>query len=379
MNILSMQILLIPDKFKGSLTAQEVVEAISRGVRSVHPSAHIDAILASDGGEGFLDAITKYKEVERIDTTTTDPLGRFMQAHYLWQEAGKTAYVEMAMASGLELLVESERNPAQTSTWGTGLQIKDAIVRGAQTIYLGIGGSATNDGGIGVAAALGYQFLDEGGNEVQLNGSGLRQIHRIIKPEASYNGITFIAVNDVNNPLYGAAGAAHVYGPQKGADPEIVSALDSGLRHLDEIVKRDLERDSAHIPGAGAAGGLAYGLSVFFDAEFIGGIDFILGLAGLEDRLVHDPPELIITGEGRIDTQSLSGKLIQGVLNRGSVHHIPVLAVCGMLDIKADQLVSEGFSDVIEIRDQMKPLAFNMAHAAELLETAIRDYFRSAD
>lgn len=371
-----MRFLLIPDKFKGSLTAQEVVDAIGRGVRSHYPGARIDSILASDGGEGFLNAIAQYSEVERIKTTVADPLGRPMEAHYLWQGSGKTAFVEMAMASGLELLDASERNPMYTSTFGTGLQIKDALDRGARRICLGIGGSATNDGGIGVAAALGYRFLNEKGDAVSYTGEGLDQIDRISKPEHEYEGVEFIAVNDVNNPLYGEEGAAFVYGPQKGANPEEVLQLDAGLRRLEQVVKRDLGQDKAHVPGAGAAGGLAYGLSVFFDADFISGTDFIMDLAGLERRLTLERPDMIITGEGRIDSQSLSGKLIQGVLERGKLHGIPVLGVCGMLDIKESDLRAEGFKDVIEIRKPDKPLSYNMGHAAELLENAIREYFK---
>ena len=371
-----MRILLIPDKFKGSLTAQEVVDAMSRGIRSIHPVARIDSILASDGGDGFLNAVATYREVERIETSTAGPLGRPVHAHYLWQASDLTAYIEMAMASGLELLDENERNPLHTTTRGTGLQICDAIERGARSIYLGIGGSATNDGGVGVADALGYHFLDAAGAGIEHNGSGLIKIDRIIAPETDFSKIRFVAVNDVNNPLFGEKGAAYVYGPQKGADPEMVRELDAGLCQLDRIVKRDLGKDHAFLPGAGAAGGLAYGLSVFFDAAFISGTDLILGLAGLEERLKQDPPQMIITGEGRIDTQSLSGKLIQGVLSRGKAYGIPVLAVCGMLDMERSVLKDAGFSDVIEIRDPGQSLDYNMSHAAGLLESAISDYFK---
>ena len=371
-----MKLLLIPDKFKGSLTAEEVVRAISIGVQQVHPHAAITSIMASDGGEGFLDAIASYREVERVETTTAGPLGRPVHAHYLWQDSSKTAYVEMAMSSGLELLEAAERNPLHTTTWGTGLQIKDAIEKGAQTIYLGIGGSATNDGGIGVAGALGYKFLNASALEVQHTGSGLNEIHHIVPPKSQYEGIRFVAVNDVNNPLFGERGAAHVYGPQKGGDPEIVNRLDAGLRKLHEIVKRDLGKDKAELPGAGAAGGLAYGLSVFFDAEFISGTDFILGLAGLENRLMKSPPDMIITGEGRIDAQSLSGKLIQGVLHKARAHRIPVVAVCGRLDMDKTHLLEAGFKDVIEIRDPVQSLSYNMDHAAMLLQNAVKAYFR---
>ena len=351
------------------------MEALHAGIRQVHPATQIESLEASDGGEGFLNAIANYREVERIETSTAGPLGRPVHTYYLWQGKDKTAYVEMAMASGLELLEETERNPLHTTTWGTGIQIKDAIDKGARTIYLGIGGSATNDGGIGVAAALGYHFLDATGAEIQHTGSGLGQIDRIAMPQAHYEKIRFIAVNDVNNPLFGEHGAAYVYARQKGADTEMVKALDDGLRHLDRVVQRDLGKEKAELAGAGAAGGLAYGLSVFFDAEYISGTDFILGLAELKQRLQHSPPDMIITGEGRIDSQSLSGKLIQGVLSQANAFEIPVLAVCGLLDMDKTELLAEGFSDAIEIRDPRQTLSYNMAHAAEHLERAIRDYF----
>lgn len=372
-----MKILLIPDKFKGSLQAEEVVEALTAGIHVVLPSADITSVLASDGGEGFLDAIAKNIAVERIETTTAGPLGRPVQAHYLLTLSNNTAYIEMAMASGLELLVREERNPWHTSTWGTGLQIRDALDKGARQIYLGIGGSATNDAGIGTAAALGYQFLDASGKQVPLTGAGLSQIQQIIKPERSLDTISFFAVNDVNNPLHGEHGAAFVYGPQKGADPETVRELDVGLRHLEGIVKRDLGKDVAEVPGAGAAGGMAYGLKAFFDAEFISGTDFILELAGVGERMAHDPPDLVITGEGRIDSQSLSGKLIQGVLRYGKQYGVSVLAVCGLLDIPESELLSEGFEHVIEIRDPERDLDYNMSQAKRLLEEKIKAYFRA--
>ena len=372
-----MKILLIPDKFKGSLNAEEVVEALTAGIIGALPSAQITAVLASDGGEGFLDAIAKNITTERIETTTAGPLGRPVHTHYLLTSSRTMAYIEMAMASGLELLDPEERNPLHTSTWGTGLQIRDAMDKGAQRIYLGIGGSATNDGGIGAAAALGYRFLDASGTEVPLTGAGLSQIQQIVKPKKAVEGVAFFAVNDVNNPLYGENGAAFVYGPQKGADPNALMALDKGLRHLEGLVKRELGKDVAQVPGSGAAGGMAYGLKAFFNAEFISGTEFILELAGLGDRMKNDPPDLLITGEGRIDPQSLSGKLIQGVLGFGKQYEVPVLAVCGLRDISESKLLAEGFEHVIEIRDPKRDLEYNMAHARVLLEEKIKAYFLS--
>jgi len=369
-----MKFLLIPDKFKGSLSSTEVVEALSHGIRHVYPEAGIEHILASDGGEGFLDAVSKDRLVERIETMVAGPLGRPLQAYYLWDPTEQAAYVEMAMTSGLELLRDEERDPTKTTTWGTGLQIKDAIERGATDIYLGIGGSATNDGGMGMAAALGYNFLDEDGNNLEAIGANLGRVVSISPPTSSFSHVQFHALNDVNNPLYGTTGAAFVYAPQKGATPEQVQILDAGLRKLEKVVLNDLGQDAAHLPGSGAAGGFAYGLKVFCNARFVSGSSFILQLAGAEKLIETTNPDLIITGEGKLDSQSLSGKMVQGVLELGSSHDIPVIAVCGILEISQEKAMDVGFYDVLEIGEKNKPLSYNLENAATLLEGKSADY-----
>jgi len=369
-----MRFLLIPDKFKGSLSASEVVEVLSKAVNSEFPDAKIAHILASDGGEGFLDAVSNNRTVERIETLTAGPLGRPLQSYYLWDPKEHIAYVEMAMASGLELLSKEERDPTKTTSWGTGQQIKDAIVRGAKEIYLGIGGSATNDGGIGMAAALGYSFLDTSGQKVEPVGANLMKLASVLPPDKSYSNVTFYALNDVNNPLYGSNGAAYVYGPQKGADPRQVQELDAGLRNLEKVVLQDLKHDVANIPGSGAAGGFAYGLKVFCNAHYVSGSGFILKLSGAEAMIESGKPDLIITGEGKLDSQSLSGKMVQGVLKLGSTYNIPVLAVCGTLDISVERAKEAGFYDVLEIGGQDKPLSYYLEHAAALLEKKFGAY-----
>ena len=290
-----MRFLLIPDKFKGSLAANEVVGALAEGILKVYPDAKIAHILASDGGEGFLDAVSNHRTVERIDTTTSGPLGRPLHSYYLWDITEQVAYIEMAMASGLELLAEKERDPTKTTTWGTGLQIKDAIERGSKDIFLGIGGSATNDGGMGMAAALGYRFLDASGQTLEPVGGSLTKLATIKHPARSFSNVKLHALNDVNNPLYGPNGAAYVYGPQKGADPEQVQELDDGLRNLEKVVLTDLKQDAANIPGSGAAGGFAYGLKVFCNARFVSGSRFILKLAGADTIIESRKPDMIIT------------------------------------------------------------------------------------
>ncbi len=262
-----MKFLLIPDKFKGSLSATEVIDAISRGINDAIANAEIRNILASDGGDGFLDAVKSYQQVEEIVIDTIDPLGRPIKAPYLFDKTNKKAYLELASASGLVLLEDKERNALKTSTQGSGIQIKHAIDLGARTIYLGLGGSATNDGGTGIAHVLGYNFLDKDRASLDPVGESLNSIETI-DTDAAYKEIetvSFFAVNDVNNPLFGPEGAAYVYGPQKGANIDEVKILDEGLRQLDKTVKQTLGSEIAEIPGSGAAGGRCLWVKSIFE------------------------------------------------------------------------------------------------------------------
>ncbi len=372
-----MNILLIPDKFKGSLSSEEVIASLSKAIRHVRPKAEIHSVLASDGGDGFLDAVAIHKNTQQMITDTQDPLGRPIKAAYLWESKTASAYIELATASGMVLLDEAERNPLKTTTYGTGLQIKHAIAKGARNIYLGLGGSATNDGGTGMARALGFRFLDLHGTELLPVGGNLEQMARIEGPRTpGFTKVSFFAINDVNNPLFGVQGAAHVYAQQKGAGPSDIKTLDRGLIKLNQTVKQHLGSDLAGIPGAGAAGGSAFGLKAFLKAEFISGVDFVLDLARV-DRLVNSIRiDYIITGEGKLDDQTLNGKLIKGVIDMGTRFNIPVIGVCGKLDLKHRNLQELGLDHIIESGDPAKSLQYNMEHAAVLLEKATADFFR---
>ena len=373
-NIAFVKILLLPDKFKGSLTAKEVIRGITGGILKVFPQAQITHAIVSDGGDGFLDAIENNIPVQSIDVATVDPLGRPITASFLFSELTKTAYVELAKASGLVLLSENERNPMQTSTYGTGLQMKAAIAMGAKKIYVGLGGSATNDAATGMAKALGYSFHDAGGGELEPNGKNLIAIESIAgKPDLS--GVQCYAVNDVNNPLYGSDGAAYVYGAQKGATETQIEELDEGLRYLDSIVQEALKMNNADIPGAGAAGGAAYGLKSFCKAEFINGVEFILHLSGIDSILKKERFDMIITGEGKIDSQTFQGKLISGVLALGRKFDIPVLAVCGQADLEGSIASKLPVQEILVTSRKDKPLTYNMEHAAELLENRVVAFF----
>ena len=241
---------------------------------------------------------------------------------------------------------------------------------------MGLGGSATNDAGIGIAEALGFYFLDSDGNQLKPVGNNLSKIHSIHKKTnaISLKGISFFAVNDVENPLFGENGAAHTYAKQKGANNKEIEALDSGLKDFDKLVQRQTKKNSAVLPGSGAAGGTAYGLKVFCDAEFVSGIAFVLGISKVEELLTNTKFDYIITGEGKFDDQTLHGKLIKGVLDLGERFNVPVLALCGELDIDEKTLGEFNRLHVLEIKDTTKPLKYNMKNARVLIEKAIENF-----
>lgn len=373
-----MNFLLVPDKFKGSLSAKQVIDAISRSVYVTHPGANIYSVVASDGGEGFLESVRFYMDLESIEINTTDPLGRKIKTEYLLNRQTGEAYIELAKASGLELLKKEERNPLLTSTKGTGIQIKDAVLRGAKKIYIGLGGSATTDAGLGIAAAFDFLLLDELGNSLEPIGKNLSKISTIEPSNflKEHKNLQIFAVNDVENPLFGPTGAAYVYSAQKGANKEEIIFLDKGLQNLQTIVKRDMGLDYAHLPGCGAAGGAAYGLKTFLNAKFISGTDFLFQLAAIEQLLESNPIDFIITGEGKIDEQTFSGKLIHGILEFGKAHSIPVIAICGTLELDKELCLAKGLHAVLEVRDPSKSLAFNMENAASLIEKSIVQYMK---
>ncbi|MEJ2162358.1 MAG: glycerate kinase, partial [Robiginitalea sp.] len=260
-----MKLLLIPDKFKGSLTAAQVRSAITEGVRQVFPTAGIASFEASDGGDGFLDVVRSVRKIETHTVSVEDPLGRKIPAPFLFDPVRGEAFVEMATASGLLRLAESEQSPLRTHTRGTGQLIRAAIRLGARKVFVGLGGSATNDGGCGIATVFGYRFLDKNDQELEPIGQNLGAITRILPPKDPnlYNKVEIIAVNDVSNPLWGPSGAAFVYAAQKGAFGAEISMLDSGLRQLDALVSEQFGMEAGGLQGAGAAGGAAFGLYAF--------------------------------------------------------------------------------------------------------------------
>ncbi len=373
-----MKYLLVPDKFKGSLSAREVIRALEKGILEADPEAKFYSALLSDGGDGFLESAAHYTAAETVFCDSRDPLGRPLKAEYLYDSDTKTAYVEMARTAGLELLEKSERSPLTTSTFGTGLQIKHALEQGAKKVFVGLGGSATNDAAMGIAAAMGYEFINEVTEVLTPVGANLSQVIGIRVPtdNSLLKGVKIYAINDVNNPLYGPQGAAHVYAAQKGADEDQIKQLDSGLRNLDDRVQGIMGLANAEVPGAGAAGGTAYGLMSFLGAEFIGGAKFVLELAGVPDLLHQESVDYIITGEGKIDEQTLRGKLIHGILELGKAVGVPVIGICGALDTSKESLQELGLTDVIEVRDPDRSLDYNMKQAAHLVEKSIYEFIK---
>jgi glycerate 2-kinase len=341
-----MKFLLVPDKFKGSLSASAVCEAIRNSLKEINQDTEIVSVPMADGGEGTFEILMNYFKGKSKKITVLDPLFRPIYASYGISSDGTTALIEMARASGLQLLKSSERNPLHTSSYGTGELILDALNQGVKKIIVGIGGSATNDAGIGLANALGYQFLNSKEEVITPIGSKLADIVHINSEHvhAALKKTKFIVLCDVTNPLYGEQGAAQVYGPQKGATAEIVQLLDAALMHFAEIVKSQSGVDM-NFSGAGAAGGIGGGAKVFLNATLKSGIDFLSELTGLEEEIKKT--DHVITGEGKLDIQTLSGKVVSHVVNLGSKYHKPVTIICGQCTLSPTQLAEHGLNNVI--------------------------------
>jgi len=366
-----MKVLVCPDKFKGSLTAQEVCEAIDRGLKRYDPSLETRLLPLADGGEGSLDILESALSTDRIVLTVKDPLFRPVDAYYLRE--GSRVFIEMALASGLQILKESERNPVNTTTYGTGEMIRHALDNGAEEIYLLIGGSATNDGGIGVAEALGYQFETNTGIEFQSVGGSLADIVAIDQTNRHHriDKVRFTVLSDVKNVLLGAEGAAHVYGSQKGADDKAIAQLDTGLGNLASLLNNGNEKEE----GSGAAGGLGYGAMSFLGAKVQSGIDAILEIVNFDE--VSKEMDLVITGEGKLDNQSLEGKVITGVIKASQKNYIPIGIICGFVEEEVRGLLQEQVFDVRSLLTEDMTLAYALEHAGELTEGKSFDLLRN--
>jgi len=357
-----MNILVACDSFKDALSADAVCRAIADGLKKSHPDAVIAQMPLSDGGEGLLDVLLAPLHLEWTVKEAADPLGRIVKARYGLSADHLTCVVEMAEASGLQRLTSAERDPRKTSTFGTGQLLADARARGARRAILAIGGSATNDAGIGAAAALGWRFLDGNGQDLPPDGGHLSEIAELIPAPAPFESIEVLC--DVTNPLFGPTGAAWIYGRQKGGSDDVLAELDNGLEHLASLVKTQLGRDVAGLPGAGAAGGLGYGAVAFLGARLRRGIEIVLDLTGFDAAARQ--ADLIITGEGHLDGQSAQGKLIQGLCGRAQ--GTPVIALCGKLSATPDQVRTIGLKSAYCINAEERPLIEMLANTAVNLE-----------
>lgn len=333
-----MKFVIAPDKFKGSLTGFEFCDAVEEGLWMVFKDAEIVKMPLADGGDGTIEVVKHYLNGEKVTITVNDPLFRPIEASYLYSSENNIAFIEMAEASGLKLLKESEKNCKSATSFGTGELIGDALKKGAKEIILGIGGSATNDAGMGMAASLGFDFLDVKGKPLEPIGSNLIRVRKISSSgvDARLKNVKIKVACDVTNPFYGKNGAAHVYAEQKGASEEDIAQLDEGLKNFAQILYQKYNIDVQEISGAGAAGGIGGGATVFLNATLASGIQWIKEMADFDSQIKD--ADWIITGEGKLDGQTLSGKTIEGVITSAKKQHIPVVALCGAVDISmADQ------------------------------------------
>lgn len=365
---MAQMVLIAPDKFKGSLTSFAVCEAVKKGLLRTDPSLEVLCFPMADGGDGFSLVMKHYCATETVQADTLDPLGRPIKASYEWEEASRTAIIELAAASGLVLLAPEERNPMQSSSEGTGHLIQHALRKGAEKIILGLGGSATNDAGMGILKALGFTLLDSEGREVEPVGKNLRHIQQIEAPTI-LPSLQWEIATDVNNPLHGPHGAAFVYAKQKGANADDILILDEGLRHIDHLLSAKASTAIGALPGTGAAGGIVAGLLPWFPLTIKSGIDLVLQKSGWAQVLPQ--ASLVITGEGRVDEQTLHGKVVAKIAASAKALSIPVWVVCGSADLPIDQLKKNGISHVLTLEDPAHSKEYCVQHAAELIEERI--------
>ncbi|PKM57975.1 MAG: glycerate kinase [Firmicutes bacterium HGW-Firmicutes-3] len=369
-----MKIILAPDSFKGTFSSMEVINYLKQGINRYFDDVTLVEVPIADGGEGTVDAILHAKSGQRVHCKVKDPLGRIITASYGIIE--NTAIIEMAAASGITLISEEEKNPSFTSTYGTGQMMRNALDKGVSKIVLGIGGSATNDGGIGMGMALGVRFFDEKGNLVIGGGSSLIRIHHIDLAEMDPRliNVPIEVICDVNNPLTGPLGATYTYGPQKGATPLLLEELELGMEHYRKIIMKDFDLDLNTVPGAGAAGGLGGGLVAFFKATLKPGIDTILDIVGFEDLLENG--DMVITGEGKLDGQSIYGKVPVGVAQRCLGKDILVLAFVGAIGENAEKVYDYNIHGIFSTVSEVTTFEEIVKNKKEIMTRSIDRFMR---
>ena len=369
------KILLVPDSFKGTLSSRQVCQVMAGQLRRFFPQAQVKSIPVADGGEGSVEAFLAAAGGERRTRTVTGPFGEPVEAFYGILGDGRTAVIEMAACAGLPL-AEGRLNPERATTYGVGELLLAAKEAGCTKAILGLGGSCTNDGGAGAAAALGAKFTRADGAAFIPTGGTLGEIAALdVSPVAqALQGMELTAMCDIDNPLYGEAGAAAVFAPQKGADEAMVARLDAGLRHLGQVSARCLGRDFSHLPGAGAAGGLGFGMAAFCGAQLRMGIDAVLDAVGFDSLLPGT--DVVFTGEGKIDSQSARGKVVSGVAVRCRKAGVPVVAVVGQIGQGFEEMYQQGLTAVFSINRAAQPFAESRFHAGENLALTMENIAR---
>ena len=369
------KILLVPDSFKGTLSSRQVCQVMAGQLRRFFPQAQVKSIPVADGGEGSVEAFLAAAGGERRTRTVTGPFGEPVEAFYGILGDGRTAVIEMAACAGLPL-AEGRLNPERATTYGVGELLLAAKETGCTKAILGLGGSCTNDGGAGAAAALGAKFTRADGTAFVPTGGTLGEIAALdVSPVAqALQGMELTAMCDIDNPLYGEAGAAVVFAPQKGADAAMVARLDAGLRHLGQVAARCLGRDFSHLPGAGAAGGLGFGMAAFCGAQLRMGIDAVLDAVGFDSLLPGT--DVVFTGEGKIDSQSARGKVVSGVAARCRKAGVPVVAVVGQIGQGFEEMYQQGLTAVFSINRAAQPFAESRFHAGENLALTMENIAR---
>lgn len=369
------KILLVPDSFKGTLSSRQVCQVMAGQLRRFFPQAQVKSIPVADGGEGSVEAFLAAAGGERRTRTVTGPFGEPVEAFYGILGDGRTAVIEMAACAGLPL-AEGRLNPERATTYGVGELLLAAKEAGCTKAILGLGGSCTNDGGAGAAAALGAKFTRADGAAFVPTGGTLGEIAALdVSPVAqALQGMELTAMCDIDNPLYGEAGAAAVFAPQKGADAAMVARLDAGLRHLGQVSARCLGRDFSHLPGTGAAGGLGFGMAAFCGAQLRMGIDAVLDAVGFDSLLPGT--DVVFTGEGKIDSQSARGKVVSGVAARCRKAGVPVVAVVGQIGQGFEEMYQQGLTAVFSINRAAQPFAESRFHAGENLALTMENIAR---
>lgn len=374
-----MKIVIAVDSFKECLSSKEIADILEKGImegiiKSGKQTIELEfeKLLIADGGEGTVDSLVKSTKGIKINTKTKGPLMEDIEASYGILGDSKTAVIDMASTCAINMVSGEKKNPLHTTTYGMGIQILDAIDKGYRRFIIGLGGACTNDGGMGMFQSLGFQFKDKNGNILN-SGEGGKQLGQVKTIDATdvnsrIKECEFIIASDVKNPLYGENGAAYIYAPQKGATPEIVKQLDDGLRNYANVIKKTFNIDISEIPGAGAAGGIGGGIIAFLNGTMKSGIEVILDVCEFETKLKN--ADLVITGEGKMDKQTLNGKAPFIISQKAKQNKIPTIGICGRKEISIKTSIQMGLLKVYEISNRKLPLDYNLANAKNNLNTA---------